>query len=182
MLARLDRADIGRAWNIFNQCCAAIECEPAGTMLFMLINAVVSVHALSTADRATNHRCVSREAAANLSHAIDALRTTGASLDGLLPPNAAEPDAFLATLQPMSANAGPSAIRSVQQIRGSRWSHIGAYVALQVAARAGNPTGAAIASTATGARLTPEGIAKAAKRNDPRGFHARLRVEAENPN
>ena len=82
----------------------------------------------------------------------------------------------------MSASAGSSAVRSVHQIRGSKWSRIGAYVALQVAARAGTPTGVAIANAATGARLTPEGIAKAAKRNDPRGFHVRLRVVTKRPN
>ena len=96
MLARLERADIGRAWNIFNQRCAAIECDPGGTMLFILINAVSPVHALSAADRAKKHRSVSTEAMILLEK-IEAILSTGASLDGLTLPNAAECEAFFAT-------------------------------------------------------------------------------------
>lgn len=46
ILARSDRADIGRAWNIFNERCFATEFDPGGTMLFILIDAVVPVRSV----------------------------------------------------------------------------------------------------------------------------------------
>lgn len=181
MLGRLDRADIGRAWSIFNQRCAAIDCDPGVTMLCILTDAVAPVHAMSTAARAERRRRVSKEAR-KLLEQIEAVLSTDANLGGLLPPNPSERDAFLAVLRHASTPERAQTAQSAQQIRGTKWQRIAVYVAHQVAARAGIPVGVVIASAAAGARLTPEGIAKAAKRNDPRGFHVRLRVVAKNPN
>ena len=181
MLARLDRADIGRAWSIFNHRCATIECDPGDTMLFILINAVMPVHAMSTADRKARAKRAS-EAAKVLSDAIGAALATEMSLDGLLPPNPSERDAFLAVLRHASTPESAQTAQSAQQIRGTKWQRIAVYVAHQVAARAGIPVGVAIASAATGTRLTSAGIAKAAKRGDTRGYHVRLRVTTKKPN
>ncbi len=175
MLARLDRADIGRAWNIFNQRCAAIECDPGQTMMNILCNAVNPWHAMSVAVRTGMHRRVIA-AAQELSDAIEAIHAAGAHINDLLPAEQRDTKAFLSIVQHMSAQSVGAA--SQKQTRGTKWQRIAHYIAHQVAARAGIPTGVAIANAATGATITAKALTKRSRLPDYRGHHGRIRIFA----
>ena len=175
MLTRLNRAEIGGAWNTLEGHCAAEECDPGHIMLPILTDAVKPWHAMSLAARTGMQRRVIA-AAQELLNAIEEIRGAGAHINDLLPAEQRDPKAFLSLVQHMSAQSVGAARH--KQIRGTKRQRIALYIAHKLRPVSGISTAVTIANAATGARITAKALTKPSKYPDCRGYHGRLRVVA----
>ena len=179
MLMRLDRANLGKAWQRFNDGCAADDCDPGMTLLCALADALAPVQSFRTAELARMRSRVIK-AAGELADAIAAVHAAGGHIADLLPTEQRAPDALLSTLRHIGSGAKSQPVFRIP--RGSKRRRIALYVAHRLRPHAGVSGAAGIASIAAGAEITAKALRKPSAHVDPRGFRVKLRVVAKTGN